>query len=123
MSEPDKYELAIRYLEENPEELAYIWQNPDTHSSGCVFAFATPTDANLFGGQKMYGCLTMIRTDPDRWIAWTPELTDEIANDDLLPRQSADFLQGCKDDPSSIRQRTERLVYWQRRLDVELNRV
>ncbi len=57
------------------------------------------------------GCLTQIHDDPDRYGAWTPELTKEIVADDRIPTQ-----------PGITPENLPVFAEWQRKVDAALNR-
>ena len=80
----DKYDRAIAYLTEHPEEIFGAWSCWDNHRAGCLF--------NIIPGSNV--CLTEARLDPEEisanhpFIRITederiPESPDEITVDDL----------------------------------------
>jgi len=100
----DKYDEAIKYLTEHPDEIYEAWVNNRLHRAGCLFQFCGD------GLQPGVGCPTMVRGG--RYHAATPELTAAIRADDRLP----DFSDVIT--PATLPVFAE----WQRRLDKELQR-
>ncbi len=70
----DKYDEAIDYLTERPEQIHRAWTSPKTHAAGCLFAFV---------GKPSGGCLTMVHSDPSHFTGG--EWHDEIVADDRIP--------------------------------------
>lgn len=99
----DKYDDAIAYLTEHPEQIHQVWNNPEKYPAGCLFEYAGDPHA------RDIGCLTLIR-GPNSWIAETPELTAAIREDERIPV--------CEKSVTTA----DLLVFaeWQRRLDREL---
>jgi hypothetical protein len=100
----DKYDKAIAYLSDHPDEIMEAWKRPHKHVAGCLFQKATKT-----GWSCVSGCLTELRRWPQLNAA-TDALTDAIRADRRIPM-----------DPYDIT--VERLgvfAEWQRRLDQEL---
>ena len=58
----DKYDDAIAYLTEHPEQIHQVWNNPEKYPAGCLFEYAGDPHA------RDIGCLTLIR-GPNSWIA------------------------------------------------------
>lgn len=79
----DKYDEAVEYLTERPEE---IWQH--WVFGKCLFAFVSPDQSTFVNGYKC-GCLTMIRggirnaVGPN--LCPDLELTGEIRSDARIP--------------------------------------
>lgn len=76
----DKYDEAIEYLNEHPDEIKFAWDlewNGKIHPAACLFMYAGP-DCSC-------GCLTQIRGSTCGYRAVTPELTNRIRNDERLP--------------------------------------
>lgn len=111
MEKPDKYDLAITYLTEHPEEILRVWNSPEGYvdEGGCLFQYAGDTTRealNLSGKSIWVGCLTQIR-DSDTWCAQTDELTEEIRADERIPK-----------DPKEITvESLPVFAEWQRKLD------
>jgi hypothetical protein len=100
----DKYDMAVEYLTEHPDEIYDAWGNPFLHKGGCLFQFCNANGYNAI----ICGCLTQIRRGG--YAAETEELTEEIRNDERIPSSALDI-------------RAEHLpvfAEWQRRLDKEL---
>lgn len=119
--EPDKYDRAIAYLTEHPEQIRDAWSGAYEHPGGSLFRFAGPSaylDCPDWTKQ-ICGCLTQISKtadwlpdDPNKYVAWTPELTEAIAADERIPKR-----------PEHIRvEHLPVFAEWQRKLDRELNR-
>ena len=70
----DKYDEAIDYLTEHPEQIHRAWTSPKTHTAGCLFAFVSDTPNG--------GCLTMVHSAPHFAGG---EWHDEIVADDRIP--------------------------------------
>lgn len=102
----DKYDAAITYLKKYPEEIETAWTSPDKHEAGCLFQFVTPD-----GGNKDYtencGCLTMIKSWPNMYKAYWPELTEKILKDPDIPES----------DMNITVNNLEVFARWQRYLD------
>lgn len=106
---PDKYDKAVAYLTERPNEIVDCWMNVISSPAGCLFQYATPD-----GGTDGFnlGCLTTIRNKSLNREAWTPKLTKAIRADKRIP-----------DDPKKVTvAHLKHFARWQRRLDKELNR-
>jgi hypothetical protein len=96
---PDKYDLAIDILTQNPSRIHDVWSDPEQSDGGCLFMW----------GNRSSGCLTQIRKDPDIFGGTLPQAA-EIAKDERIPQNGYDI-------------RVEHLpvfAEWQRRLDAEL---
>jgi len=116
----DKYDEAIEWLVEHPDELWPMWSGPSGGDAGCLFEFCSAEpDMSVVPNGEMCGCLVMIR-ESDTYSAWTPELTDEIRADDRLPRSFTD-LKGLRGD--ALRAALQPFAEWQRRLDKEIRGV
>lgn len=76
----DKYDEAIAYLIEHPDEVLAAWGALRTPAS-CLFQYCTPTGAK----SDHFGCLTQVKALPAH-PAFTPELTAAIRADNRLPR-------------------------------------
>lgn len=103
----DKYDEAMAYLFEHPEEIRDAWADPYDHVAGCLFQYATRGKPGIFEG---FGCLTMVR---GVCRAATQELTAAIRADERIPRSVED----ATADTLPV------FAEWQRRLDKELERV
>ena len=75
---PDKYDAAIEYLTEHPDEILPAWNTPYEHRAGCLFVYTAPG----------CGCLTQIRYGKP---APTPELAREIGSDKRIPHLGRDI--------------------------------
>ena len=111
----DKYDEAVAYLTEHPDEISAAWCVPeDGDESGCakahcLFQYVTPTGEACCGG-RYCGCPTLIVGRSFR--AWTDELTVAIRADQRIPKNPDNITI----DHLSI------FAEWQRRIDKELNR-
>jgi hypothetical protein len=107
----DKYDLAIEYLKEKPNEIKEAWDYPKTHPAGCLFQYVSKNGERCCHTSRkpLCGCLTQIRKTPDEYEAPYP-LKTAIANDERLPKDINDV---TIDD-------LEVFADWQRRLDEEL---
>lgn len=102
----DKYDEAIEYLTEHPEEIYETWNSAISNSElpgACLFR-ACSNDS-----KKCYGCLIQVRYR--EYPAQTPELTAAILADKRIPPANEITVE---DLPV--------FAEWQRRLDKELNR-
>jgi hypothetical protein len=117
----DKYDDAIAYLTEHPDEVENAWKRPYTygpigrtaHVAGCLFQGVCRTAAEYYDVRNPMGCLTQLKMYPDNYkYACSPETREEIIKDPEIPARSGCF---SLDD-------LQRFAYWQRRLDQELNR-
>jgi len=107
---PDKYDKAIDYLTENPDQIWNSWNEPHSYPQGCLFMYVSKTEHTA----NNIGCLTTIRrNDGFGKVACTPELTEAIRADERIPKGARDIK--VEDLPV--------FAEWQRRLDKELNRV
>lgn len=102
----DKYDLAVQYLKEHPEEIGKAWDQFADHEAGCLFLFCTKNGVRSWG--ERCGCLTQIRFDPSL-IAFNRELTQEIRQDTRIPTRPEDI----RIDDLPV------FAEWQRRLDKE----
>lgn len=122
----DKYDEAVAYLTEHPEDIAEAWQIPvfrtpsKVAQAHCLFAYVTPTGKEQGNrpDAKECGCLTQIQAsgpqgDNDgEFCAWTDALTDAIQADHTIPT-----------DIESVRvEDLSTFANWQRRIDKELCR-
>jgi hypothetical protein len=107
----DKYDRAIEWLTQNPDEIERAWGQPEFTPVGCcLFQYANSSGYIRSSVNGVCGCLTEVRRG--NWSAETAELTNAIRADIRLPRSGATIT-------------VEHLpvfAEWQRRLDVELNR-
>lgn len=123
----DKYDRAIEHLLAQPDfkqAVLSAWSYPaadedEPNPAHCLFQSASPSgqeDERSPAGERI-GCLTQIRiTNSSReylpLVAWTPELTKEIAEDESIP-MSVDEV-----TPESLPVFAE----WQRKLDRTIRR-
>lgn len=130
----DKYDQAIAYLTDFPNEIEQAWAQPADHPAGCLFQQASRINLSTGNFEKQHpveagehviciGCLTQIRRDAKDilpvinyvnipYCAITPDLTKEIALDTRIP-----------DSPDRVGlEHLPVFAEWQRRLDKELNR-
>ena len=112
----DKYDEAIAYLTEHPEEIRSAWYSvhdgstPHMRLAHCLFQHCTPSGNLQSIGDCPVGCLTIVRSGSAP--AWTNQLTESIMLDDRLPDNEIDI---CVEHLPVFAE-------WQRRLDKELNR-
>ena len=83
----NKYDEAIEYLTKNPHEIENAWRKPSDAPGGCLFQFLPPPplEDNL-----AQGCLTMIRSQPEKYSSRVPFL-DEIIQDERIPLRADDI--------------------------------
>lgn len=109
----DRYDIAIEYFTEHPNEIARAWGNWTFHEHGRLFCFCThDCRAQFYSAEsgKDFGCPLMVRGG--MYDAETPELTEAIRNDERIPK-----------DTSDLRIETlPALAEWQRKLDIALDR-
>jgi len=114
---PDKYQLAIEYLIDHPDEIEAAWSQPKIHAAGCLFLCVTPDgsvssirteDGHCYG----VGCLTQICGGHNGIPihACTSKLTNAIKADERIPL--------CKEEITLLDLPV--FAEWQRRLDVEI---
>jgi hypothetical protein len=111
----DKYDEAIAYLCQHPEEMEFAHQFPgDSPIAGCLFMNAghhpylyIKLDGLGTRGGRWLSDPIGIREHPDRCRAETEEVTQMILDDDQLPSSF---------DECGL-QHLPRLAYWQRRFD------
>lgn len=123
----DKYDEAIDWLVEHADDtqceegrIIAAWGAPGEEPGGCLFEYATPTNADGFRHLPHgdCGCLTLIRRlHGPQYVAWTPQLTAEIRADDRLPRDIDDIADLRGDE---LRAALQPFAEWQRRLDREI---
>lgn len=75
MRTPDKYDTAIAFLKNHPDEILRAWAGVTTHPAGALFDFAGPGDT--------CGCLTQVKANV--YPAANPRLTQAIRADQRLP--------------------------------------
>lgn len=114
----DKYDIAEKYLMDNPGQLENAWRDPTRHIAGCLFTFVTPSGSfllpsglrNLNPAGLICGCLSQIKSGMD--VAWTRKLTESIRKDNEIPDKDSDI------DPNNLAWAKR----WQRKIDKELGR-
>jgi hypothetical protein len=114
MGTKDKYDVAVEYLTEHPEEIEYAWHYLGKHPGAPLFVFVTPNGRLLQDDGTLLlkcGCLTTIRAFQHE-EAYTPELTAAIRADERIPSDGKNAT--VADLPV--------FAEWQRRIDKELNR-
>lgn len=79
---PDKYDEAIAYFTDYPDDIFHAYCCPPNHPHGCLFAFVTPT-GKFEDGDRGGGCLVQIVHYNQS--ACTLELTEAIRADDRIP--------------------------------------
>ena len=101
----DRYDVAVAYLTENPEDIRTAWENPCYSEGGCLFGCVSPHGRGWRPDGRGVGCLTQIRAGPNlrsdsgasntnsdsKSVAWWPHLTMEIRNDTRIPRLVSDI--------------------------------
>jgi len=90
----DKYDDAIDYLTEIPEEIYKAWEYTH-HPAHCLFLFARQHDTTGIPREQWdryfdCGCLTMIRNNA-QYKAFTDDLTTAIHNDARIPVRPGDI--------------------------------
>jgi hypothetical protein len=125
----DKYDRAIDYLVENPQDICRAWKTPgevtrpEVAQAHCLFQFVTPTGKEIKRPDgKPCGCLSQVSGGLCVGAnAWTDELTKEINNDDRIPWDMVEFESVVNRLPKEQRARRFYIFAdWQRRLDREL---
>ena len=113
---PDKYDEAIEYLVEWPEDLDEAWGLPDEAPGGFLFQFCEP-DGNDDG---KIGCLTMVHRGFSE--AFTSELTAAIRADNRLHCDIDELYTALlsTDSPDARRAILQPYAEWQRRMDREI---
>ena len=106
----DRYDEAIEYLVERPEEVGDAWHLPDDEEGGLLFQCCSSSS----------GCLTQVHGGSLRGPK--PELTLEIIDDDRLHKSighlSAALL--STDSLDARRAILQPYAEWQRRMDREI---
>jgi hypothetical protein len=108
---PDKYDRAIAYLRQHPDEIVQAWLLSRSHPGGCLFSFVSH-DRQPLGSHGPCGCPVMIRNPIYKSVAETEHLTAAIRADDRIPMVEKDITL----DHLPI------FAAWQRRIDRELGR-
>ena len=122
----DKYDDAIEYLVEYPDETMDAWADVIGHKSGVLFRYCTPDGVGQFGCRpdgRVCGCLTQVKQRTS--VAWTPKITAEIRRDKRI-HPSPEKLQAALLATKSIKKRRAILqpyAEWQRRMDAEIRNV
>lgn len=81
----DKYDAAIAYLTENPDQILVAWCNPFTRKAGCLFNYVRPDRVCFRPGSEIpCGCLSQVASCIRP--AWTDDLERRIRADDRIPR-------------------------------------
>jgi hypothetical protein len=80
---PDKYDKAIAYLSEHPEEIGDAWTKPHIHRAGCLFEFLTPTGEAIYHGTYC-GCPSIVKSGDAP--ACTKELTAAVKRNRGIPK-------------------------------------
>jgi hypothetical protein len=114
----DKYDIAVTYLREHPEEIHDAWNHPQGRYEGenlgePLFGYVAPNPGRSLsilpdGCSKMCGCLTQIVSGVRE--AYTQELTKQIRADKRIPHSDITVND------------LEVFAEWQRKIDKELNR-
>jgi hypothetical protein len=97
---PDKYDLAIEFLTQNPDKIWDAWNHPAVNEGGCLFMYA----------HHSTGCLTQIRSAAEDYCGSPLPQIAEIIADERIPERSANIT------VESLPVFAE----WQRKLDAEL---
>lgn len=71
----DKYDEAVDYLTQHPDQIYKAWQRMSSHEAGCLFKFVTDVPGS--------GCLTMVHSVPKEFTGG--EWHDEIVADKRIP--------------------------------------
>lgn len=101
----DKYDKAIKYLTENPNQIHEAWNcHVQDEKGGQLFKFATMKDEDL---DTECGCITQIRSD-DYESGFGNLVTEQIRGDSRIPRDEFDIR--VEDLPV--------FAEWQRKFDV-----
>lgn len=126
LHEPDKYDLAISYLRQNPEMIHDAWNHPGghEHEGGVLFGFVGPDWKNKHNPAYIdrvetgtCGCLQQIRAAKEKGndgksgtmeMSFWPRLWEKIASDRRIPIKSGDIT--VQDLPV--------FAEWQRELDI-----
>lgn len=111
----DKYQKAVAYLTEHPEEIYDAWMSGGglhpIHPAACLFKMVSNTGESVrLESGKECGCLTMIKNGG--YVAETPELTVAIRADERIPYTQREI------KPEHLPVFAE----WQARIDKELGR-
>jgi hypothetical protein len=115
----DKYDEAIAYLTEHPEEIHDVWNNanfPCGRPGECLFVPVTNTDDGLF----TCGCLTQVKQGIKE--AETPALTAAIRVDKRIPTVIVDDVKQTITRFDITVESLPIFAEWQRRIDKELGR-
>lgn len=105
---PDKYDRAIAYLRNHPEEIHAAWDTAACRKNARAKGWELFTVCSEYDDGS-YGCLTQVRAGEE---AYTDKLTNAIRADTRLPATSNGIT--VKSLPLFAR--------WQRRIDKELGR-
>lgn len=101
--QPDKYDDAVAYLTEHPNEIYDAWCTPSSHPAGCLFTYVGPEPTD-----NAYGCLTQIHRFPTAYKAFTPELKERII--------ASKALTSIKHESITV-DKLKYFAMWQRRID------
>lgn len=109
---------AIAKRKQEGSVVKAAWLDPYGHPQGILFRLACPGPRLRFTPFGECGCLTTIRSRDDGQgnapVAYTPELTEAIRNDDRLPRSigCVEYLEG-----EELRRALTPFAEWQRKLE------
>ena len=106
----DKYDEAVEYLKDHPDNIREAWINPAGEMGGCLFGFVSGSRRTGRVDGQSVGCLTTIVLGID--VAETEGLTVAIRADDRLPDSDL----GITVELLPV------FAEWQRRIDLELGR-
>lgn len=115
----DRYDLAVDYLCEHPDEIERAWKELASTPHSCLFQFVR-TNEGIWRGfnNKPCGCLTMIKHNPMNYAAETEDLHRRIVADKRIPFSVARW----DLDYSNPRPQLEVFACWQREIDRVLGR-
>jgi hypothetical protein len=80
----NKYDAAIQYLTEHPEEIHKAWITTKSHAAGCLFSFLEPSGTFF----EYVGCPTLIKRGD--YVSFENKM-DEFVRSMDIPSRSRDI--------------------------------
>lgn len=112
----DAYDRAIKFFQDNPDQILVVWDDPKSHWAGVLFQSVTPTGAPDQRDDMLCGDICEICSQDA--VAWTDLLTAEIVKDSRIPKlnREKEYVPDITIESLGV------FAEWQRKIDVVLRR-